>query len=195
MELPNRKMDILKAVIEDYIATAVPVGSRTIARRYMSGLSAATIRNEMADLEEMGYLIQPHTSAGRIPTDKAYRLYVDRLLEIKPLGEEQNNAVREHFFRHMDEMEQVIRKTAQIISDLTQYTSLVLAPQMRRTTLRRIQLVPINRNALVVIGPTPRGQGRRYPYPEGMDNDRLDTISRMMTVRFGAIRSRTLIFH
>jgi heat-inducible transcriptional repressor len=187
MELPNhRKMEILKAVIEDYIATAVPVGSRTIARRYMSSLSAATIRNEMADLEDMGYLTQPHTSAGRIPTDKAYRMYVDRMLEIKPLDEEQNNAVREVFFRHMDEMEQVIRKTAQIISDLTQYTSLVLAPQMRRTTLRRIQLVPINREMALVVIVTDAAvvKDAVIRIPEGMDINRLDAISRMMTERF-----------
>lgn len=186
MELANRKMDILKAVIDDYIATAMPVGSRTIARRYMNTLSPATIRNEMSDLEEMGYLAQPHTSAGRVPTDKAYRLYVDRLMRVLPLGEEEEDAVRERFYRRMDELEQVIRKTAQIISDLTQYTSLVLAPQMRRTTLRRIQLVPINRDMALVVIVTDATVVKDVVIriPEGMDDERLDDISRMMTRRF-----------
>ena len=89
MILDNRKRRILQAIIDDYIDTAEPVGSRTIARKHELGLSSATIRNEMADLEEMGYLEQPHTSAGRIPSDKGYRLYVDELMQVKELTDEE----------------------------------------------------------------------------------------------------------
>ena len=112
MELSERKKAILKAIIQDYIETATPVGSRTISRKYLSGISPATIRNEMSDLEEMGLLLQPHTSAGRVPSQQAYRLYVDRLMEAQPLDPEEAQAIRQYVQRHMDEMEEVVKRTA-----------------------------------------------------------------------------------
>lgn len=189
MALDQRKLDVLRAVVEDYIATAVPVSSRTIARRYLSGFSPATIRNEMADLEEQGYLAQPHTSAGRIPTDKAYRLYVDQLMEVDQRPDERISALRQRFYRRMEEVEQVIRRTAQVISNLTHYTSLVLAPQIRRSTLRRIQLVPINREMalVVIVTDTAVVKDAVIHIPEGMEDAGLEMVSRIMTRRFAGL--------
>ena len=126
MELNERKLAILKAIVEDYIATAEPVGSRTLSRKYIPNLSSATIRNEMSDLEEMGYLLQPHTSAGRIPSESAYRLYVDQLMEQQPLSPEEINQIRQQAWRKDEQMQTIIRQTAYIISELTQYTACLL---------------------------------------------------------------------
>ncbi|HQD42118.1 MAG TPA: HrcA family transcriptional regulator, partial [Bacillota bacterium] len=93
MQMDDRKLKILQAVIADYISTAQPIGSRTIAKKYKLGISSATIRNEMSDLEEMGYLEQPHTSAGRIPSERGYRLYVDRLMQIKNLSRREQEII------------------------------------------------------------------------------------------------------
>src|SRR5690554_3188689 len=128
VELGERKLQILQAIIEDYITTAEPVGSRTIAKKYGIGISSATIRNEMSDLEEMGYLEQPHTSAGRIPSDKAYRLYVDKLMKTTAPSKEQMEAIKEYYEKKLEETEKVIIQTAKVLSDLTNYTSLVLSP-------------------------------------------------------------------
>lgn len=126
-ELDARKMSILKAIIDDYIASVEPVGSRTIARKYDMGLSSATIRNEMADLEEMGYLSQPHTSAGRIPSDKGYRLYVDKLMDpnepvLKPTQEDLE-AIRDFMQRRIHELNQMVRAASEIVSRITHYTA------------------------------------------------------------------------
>ena len=127
-ELDPRKMLILKAIIDDYIASVEPVGSRTIAKKYDMGLSSATIRNEMADLEEMGYLSQPHTSAGRVPSDKGYRFYVDRLLGfagIEPAaGPEEIEEIRNYMQRRVNELNHAIKVASEIVSELTQYTAI-----------------------------------------------------------------------
>lgn len=125
MKLDERKFLILQAIIDDYITTAVPVGSRTISRKAGVGFSPATIRNEMSDLEELGYLDQPHTSAGRIPSYKAYRLYVDRLLKVGKLSDEDARRIQGHIDRRTGQIEEVIRNAAQVLSDMTQYTSLL----------------------------------------------------------------------
>lgn len=186
MELSERKKAILKAIIQDYIETAAPVGSRTISRKYLSGISPATIRNEMSDLEEMGLLLQPHTSAGRVPSQQAYRLYVDRLMEAHPLDPEEAQAIRQYVQRHMDEMEEVVKRTAYVISDLTKYTALVLSPQLRRTTLRRIQLVYLSRGTALVVIVTNVAVAKDaiIRIPDGLDEEDLAVISRTLTERF-----------
>ena len=108
MQLDERKRRILQAVIDDYISTAAPVGSRTISGKYISGLSSATIRNEMSDLEELGYLDQPHVSAGRIPSAKAYRLYVDQLLKTGRIPSDSDEAVKGNFHERMPHMGELI---------------------------------------------------------------------------------------
>ena len=108
MELTERKLKILQAIISDYVKTAEPVGSRTISKKYDLGVSPATVRNEMADLEEMGYLTHPHTSAGRVPSDSAYRLYVNALMEKKELTREEKNVIAERLHSNVNEFEKTI---------------------------------------------------------------------------------------
>ncbi len=152
MPLDKRKLQILEAIIDDYINTAEPVGSRTIAKKYGLGISSATIRNEMSDLEELGFLQQPHTSAGRVPSDKAYRLYVDRLMKASPIGKLEAENYKTIYTQKVNKIEQVILYTAKILSDITQYTSMVLTPQLDTVTIKYIQLVPVDTNyALLVI--------------------------------------------
>lgn len=186
MELSPRKMRLLQAIIDDYIATAVPVGSRTISRKYMSDFSAATIRNEMSDLEEMGLLEQPHTSAGRIPSDLAYRIYVDSLLQVGELTTDEATSVKRYFGRRMDEMEQVVKNAARVLSDLTDYTSLVLAPQLARTTVKRLQLVPVTQGTALVVLVTDAAivKDTIIRVPAEMTSSELHGISEALTHRF-----------
>lgn len=150
--LDDRKRRILRVIIDDYIDTAEPIGSRTIARKHELGLSSATIRNEMADLEDMGYLEQPHTSAGRVPSDKGYRLYVDKLLEVRQLNVEDIEIIKKALDVKINELSQLIRQASAIMSRITKYTSLVMAPQMKKSTLKAIQVVPIEPGkALIVV--------------------------------------------
>lgn len=151
MELGDRKLKILQAIIKDFILTAEPVGSRTLAKKYDLGISSATIRNEMADLEELGYLEQPHTSAGRVPSDKGYRLYVDNLMIIKKLAEQQKNIIRKSFIQSIGEWEEIVKITSKVLSQMTRLTSVVLSPQFRQSKLKHIQLVPIDEKSMLLV--------------------------------------------
>jgi len=149
--LDERKMKILRAIINDYIDTAEPIGSRTIARKHELGLSSATIRNEMADLEDMGYLDQPHTSSGRIPSDKGYRLYVDHLMKLSELTHEEIQSIKDALEIKINELSQLIRQTSVVMSNITKYTSIAISPQLRRSTLKAVQVVPIAKGKALVI--------------------------------------------
>ncbi len=186
MELSPRKMRLLQAIIDDYITTAVPVGSRTISKKYMSEYSAATIRNEMSDLEEMGFLEQPHTSAGRIPSDLAYRMYVDRMLKVGELSGDETASIRRYFNSRMEEMEQVVKGAARVLSDLTDYTSLVLSPQLARTMVKRLQLVPVTRGTALVVLVTDAAvvKDTIIRVPEAIGSEELHSISEALTRRF-----------
>ncbi|NPV26865.1 MAG: heat-inducible transcription repressor HrcA [Firmicutes bacterium] len=152
MRIDERKQKVLAAIIKDYVATAEPVGSRTIARKYNLGVSPATIRNEMADLEEMGLIEQPHTSAGRIPSHRGYRYYVDCLMERQQLTEEEENYIRQAYMRKMREIDSVIQETSRLLSELTNYTSMVLSPQASQSEFKHIELIPFQPlKALAVI--------------------------------------------
>lgn len=157
MELDHRKLKILQAIINDYIYSAEPVGSRTIAKKYQLGISSATIRNEMSDLEELGYLEQPHTSAGRIPSDKGYRLYVDKLMELPQISDQERDKINNNIARKIIEVEDVIRQSSRILSQLTNYTSLVLAPQLKQNRLKHVQLLPMDDTGVLVIVVTDSG--------------------------------------
>lgn len=126
MELIDRKYRILQAIIDDYILTALPVGSRTISRKYEQKLSSATIRNEMSDLEELGYLDSPHTSAGRIPSYKAYRLYVDQMIHPTPLSREESAFIKNCFEHRIGQVEELSARIAKALSSMTHYTTAVL---------------------------------------------------------------------
>lgn len=146
MELDERKKTILRTIISNYLETGEPVGSRTISKYSDLNLSSATIRNEMADLEEMGYIVQPHTSAGRIPTDAGYRFYVDRLMEEKEEVEE----VKSSLLERVDRMELMLKQVAKVLAYNTNYATMVTAPQYNKT-VKFIQLSQVDINNLLAV--------------------------------------------
>jgi heat-inducible transcriptional repressor len=148
MELDERKYSILKSIIRHYLKTGEPVGSRTISKSSNLDLSSATIRNEMSDLEDLGYIIQPHTSAGRIPTDKGYRHYVDHLMEEKTQEVED---LKEVLIDKVDKMDNVLRQIAKFLAENTNYTSLVSKPQFRSKKVKFIQLAEVDENQLLAV--------------------------------------------
>ncbi len=150
-ELNERKRTILKSIIDDYIESAQPVGSRTIARKHELGLGSATIRNEMADLEELGYITQPHTSAGRIPSDKGYRFYVDNLMQIHSLAQEEMIKIRKAMDERIEEIHKLFQRASVIISSITGYTSVVVSPKLSRTIIKSIQLLKVDEKSILVV--------------------------------------------
>lgn len=147
MELDERKVIILKAIIRSYMETGVPVGSRTLSKLPDLAVSSATIRNEMSDLEEMGYIVQPHTSAGRIPTDKGYRFYVDELMK------EKNHEVQEFkglVIQRVDKLEDVLRQVAKMLASNTQYATMISGPSYHKTRIKFMQLSRMEHRRLLV---------------------------------------------
>ena len=183
MTLDERKFMILKAIIDDYIMTAMPVGSRTISRKSGVGYSPATIRNEMSDLEELGYLAQPHTSAGRIPSNKAYRLYVDRLIRVSGISDEEKSRIDSFMRSRSQQVEEMIRAAANVLSDATQYTSVIVAPQIQTLRIKRVQLVPVTDVTALMIVVTSAGivKDAIIRVPEGITSEHLYRISEMLT--------------
>ncbi len=147
MELDERKKTILQAVIRNYLETGEPVGSRTISKYTDLNLSSATIRNEMADLEEMGYILQPHTSAGRIPSDKGYRFYVDALMQ----KERQVSEMQELLVERQEKMETMLKQVARVLAANTQYATMISAPTVKRNKLKFIQLSRVDANQLLAV--------------------------------------------
>ena len=183
MQLDERKYLILQAIIDDYIMTAMPVGSRTISRKSGVGYSPATIRNEMSDLEELGYLDQPHTSAGRVPSNKAYRLYVDHLMKTVKLTSDEREQMQDHLLAKSKQVEGVIRSAAGVLSDATKYTSVIVAPKLGTLRIKHVQLVPVAERMALMVIVTNAGivKDAVIGIPEGMDADELYSISRMLT--------------
>ena len=147
-ELDERKKKILKAIIKTYMETGEPVGSRTISKYTDLNVSSATIRNEMSDLTDMGYIVQPHTSAGRIPSDKGYRLYVDELMKEK---EEEVAEIRDLMIEKTDKMEKVLKKVVQLLASNTNYATMISVPQYSGSRLKFIQLSRVNELQLVAV--------------------------------------------
>lgn len=150
-ELSDRKRTILKSIVDDYIKYAQPVGSRAIARKNVLGLGSATIRNEMADLEELGYITQPYTSAGRIPSDKGYRFYVDHLMQIHSLPHDEISKIHQIMDEHIEEINQLIKNVSLVISTITGYTSVVMSPQINSDVIKSIKLIAVDENRLLVV--------------------------------------------
>ena len=148
-----RKKQILHAVIQDYVDTAEPVGSRTIAKKYDLGISPATIRNEMSDLEEQGYIKQPHTSAGRIPSDKGYRYYVDCLMEPKEqkITKEEKKTIQEAFTKQAAEIDSLLQESCRLLSQLTNYTAMIMKPRQLPGILENVNLVRVDSEHVVVV--------------------------------------------
>jgi len=148
MELDERKITILKAIIKNYMDTGEPVGSRTISKYMDTKWSSATIRNEMSDLEEMGYIIQPHTSAGRIPSDKGYRFYVDQIMQEK---DNEVTEIQELMIQRVDRLESVLKKLAKLLARDTNYAAMISGPQYHRNKLKFIQLSKVDAYKLLIV--------------------------------------------
>ncbi|WP_317854083.1 heat-inducible transcriptional repressor HrcA [Chakrabartyella piscis] len=151
MSLNDRKISILQAIINDYIETAEPVGSRTIAKKYNLGISSATIRNEMSDLEEMGFIMQPHASAGRIPSDLGYRLYVDHLMQKKELNADEQVYLKGVIARDINQIDFLMEETAKVLSTLTNYTTFISEPMGTRAKIKQIRLLPLDQTSILLV--------------------------------------------
>jgi len=148
MDSEDRKAIILKAIIKNYMETGEPVGSRTISKLPELNLSSATIRNEMSDLEEMGYILQPHTSAGRIPSDKGYRFYVDEILREKEIETEE---FKDLMFKKVDRLETLLKQLAKIIARDTNYAAMISGPTIHSNKVKFLQLSKIDRFKLLLV--------------------------------------------
>lgn len=149
--MDDRKLKILQVIIDDFIRTAQPVGSRTLAKKYGLGISSATIRNEMADLEDLGLLTQPHTSAGRVPSEDGYRLYVDSLMQNRKLDIQQKDLIRKLLLHRVIEIDDVIEQTSSIMSDMTGLVALVSLPQFKKSKLENMKLIKVTDSKVLLI--------------------------------------------
>ncbi|MGW2375956.1 MULTISPECIES: heat-inducible transcriptional repressor HrcA [Kitasatospora] len=165
-QLDDRKLAVLRAIVQDYVGTEEPVGSKALVERHNLGVSPATVRNDMAALEEEGYIHQPHTSAGRIPTDKGYRLFVDKLAEVKPMSSPERRAIR-HFLEGAVDLDDVVRRTVRLLAQLTRQVAVVQYPSLTRSTVRHIELVALApaKVMLVLITNTGRVEQRMIDCP------------------------------
>lgn len=179
MILNERKIKILEAIINDYVRTAEPVGSRTISKKYGFGISSATIRNEMSDLEEMGLIIQPHASAGRVPSDKGYRLYVDELMHQHELTAEETDYLQRLVLKNVGQIDSLMQETARALAILTNYTTIVSEPKVIRTAVRHIQFVPLDENSIIMVLVTDNKVARNHVIniSKPMDYQQLNNLS------------------
>ena len=146
----DRKLDVLRAIVEDYVATEEPVGSKALVERHGLGVSPATVRNDMAALEEEGYIHQPHTSAGRVPTDKGYRLFVDKLATLKPMSTAERRAISTLLDGAVD-LDDVVQKSVRLLSQLTRQVAIVQYPTLSRSTVRHVELVALTPTRVMLI--------------------------------------------
>src|SRR3712207_4381633 len=172
MSLDDRKLEVLRAIVEDYVETQEPVGSKALVERHQLGVSPATVRDDMAVLEEEGYIRQPHTSAGRVPTDAGYRLFVDRLSRVKPLTPAERRAI-ERFLVGAVDLDDVVHRTVRLLAQLTRQVAVVQYPSLSRSSVRHLELVPISttRLMLVMIADTGRVEQRLVELPGPTNTD------------------------
>src|SRR5262245_26142394 len=157
MALDERKLEVLRAIVEDYVATQEPVGSRALVERHHLTVSPATVRNDMAVLEEEGFIRQPHTSAGRVPTDRGYRLFVDKLSRVKPLSPAERRAI-ERFLLGAVDLDDVVHRTVRLLAQLTRQVAIVQYPSLSRSAVRHLELVPISTTRLLIVMITDTGR-------------------------------------
>ncbi|WP_278971885.1 HrcA family transcriptional regulator [Mobiluncus mulieris] len=180
----DRRLDVLRAIVSDYVETQEPVGSKSLVERYSLGVSAATIRNDMAALEEEGLIRQPHTSAGRVPTDKGYRFFVDQIDQIKPLSAPERQAITE-FFSAAVGLDDVMERTVRLLAHLTRQTAVIEFPAFKQSTLRHLELVgmgaePIRRVLAVVIASSGRVDQVLVNLPCGTTQSELNSLARSL---------------
>lgn len=192
--LTDRQLLILQVIIDDFIHSAQPVGSRSLSKKEEISLSSATIRNEMSDLEELGFIEKTHTSSGRVPSDKGYRYYVDHLLSPQKLNEQDVYKVKSIFAERMYELERIVQKSAKILSELTNYTAIALGPAATDNKLKRIQIIPINKQTAVAIIVTDSGhvQNRMFQIPETIDASDLEKLTNILNERLVGVSIENL---
>lgn len=186
MTLGDRKKTILESIIKDFVQTAEPVGSRAVVKKHDLKISAATVRNEMADLEEMGYLEQPYTSAGRIPSQMGYRYFVDSLMQKENLSDEELDLLRKIFTENINEWGEVVEKVGHILAQLTNYTSFIIMPAVKITEFKYLQLLPIEDHKALVIVVTDSGliMHRKIDVPSSITAEELNNISQVFNKAF-----------
>jgi len=194
-----RKQQVLEAIVESHIVTAEPVSSRSIARKYRLGVSPATIRNEMSDLEELGLILQPHTSAGRIPSQPGYRYYVDRLMKKSKLTLREEKIVRAIFAQRAKALANIIQRTIKTVSQLTDYLVLLSGPQLENAALKKIKAIPLTPQKALVVIVTETGwlESKMVDLPSGMTTADLAHIENVLNTYFRGLTfpqiSRTIL--
>lgn len=173
----DRKLEVLRAIVDDYVRTREPVGSRTLVERHQLNVSPATIRNDMAALEDAGLIAQPHTSAGRVPTDMGYRLFVDKLSQVKPLSPAEQRAIHA-FLEDAVDLDDVVDRSVRLLAQLTHQVAVVQYPSLRRSALRHLELVPMgaDRLLIVIITETGRVEQRVLEVPDGLPEHTLGEL-------------------
>ena len=189
MALDDRKLAVLRAIVEDYVETQEPVGSKALVERHHLRVSPATVRNDMAVLEEEGYIRQPHTSAGRVPTDRGYRLFVDKLSRIKPLSPAERRAI-ERFLIGAVDLDDVVHRTVRLLAQLTRQVAVVQYPSLARSCVRHLELVPISTTRLtfVMITDTGRVEQRLVELPGPLDEAEVLRMRTFINEKFGGAR-------
>jgi heat-inducible transcriptional repressor len=185
----ERRLDVLRAIVQDYVSTNDPVGSKALAERHDLGVSPATIRNDMAVLEEQGYITQPHTSAGRVPTDKGYRLFVDRLSAVKPLSVAERRAI-ERFLDGAVDLHDVLRRSVRLLAQLTHQVAVVQYPTLSRSAVRHLEVVHLAaaRLMLVLITDTGRVEQRVVDCPVDVDVDAVAELRTLLNSAFSGVK-------
>jgi heat-inducible transcriptional repressor len=193
-ELNDRKKTILKSIIDVYIQSAQPVGSRTIARKHDLGLGSATIRNEMADLEELGYITQPHTSAGRVPSDKGYRFYVDHLMQAYQLAYDEAIRLRQAMENSAEELNQLFKRVCSIVSSFTGYPTIVISPQLSESLIKSVQVVAIDETHLLVVLVVEGGivSNRIVRHNENVEEENIIRFSNALNTKISGKRISTV---
>ncbi|MFA7692284.1 MAG: heat-inducible transcriptional repressor HrcA [Candidatus Hydrogenedentales bacterium] len=182
--LNDREREILNAVVNSYITTAEPVGSRTIVRRFGLDLSAATVRNVMADLEELGFLQQVHTSSGRVPTDLGYRYYVDHLMQIQRLSLQERRRIENEFQNKLDDVNSVLRHTSHLLALLTHQAGIVEIPSADRALVQRFELVPVSENRLAVLMVDTLGTVHSMAVTRPVNKSKLESLTNFLNQNF-----------
>ena len=183
--LTDRQLLIFQVIVDDFIRSAQPVGSRSLSKKEEISLSSATIRNEMSDLEELGFIEKTHTSSGRVPSEKGYRYYVDHLLSPQQLKTDDVQKVKSIFAERIYELEKIVQNSAKILSEITNYTAIVLGPTVSENKLKRIQIVPLNKETAIAIIVTDTGhvENRMFHLPTSMDANEIEKLVNILNER------------
>lgn len=191
MDLSERKLKILQAIIADFIRTAEPVGSRTLSKNYDLGISPATIRNEMSDLEELGYLTHPHTSSGRVPSEKAYRLYVNQMMNKHELTVEQKSSIAQKLHENVNELEKMVQQAAHVLSEITNLTAFAMTPRKDQDTLKYINLLPVDdyTAVLMLVSESGKVSNKAVRFDQAVSEETLRILAKTMTYNY---RGKTL---